>query len=172
MSVMSPAYSLGSINSTVTPRRSKAAIAPEMLSSVDFGIRLITAGFVSEDRARIASLTATTLEQAIDAGLFTRAEWDAGALCQRAVDILVYALDQHRLDGPAINALLEGREGAGAALYYYLAHAVLVASAIAATRGARQRACRQLWCRHLYVDEAQVGGGISAGAPAWVLSVS
>lgn len=171
MSVMTPAYSLGSINPTVASRRSRAAIAPEMLSSVDFGMRLITAGFVCDDRARIASLTETTLEQAIGAGLFTRAEWDAGDLSQRAVDILVYALDQHRLDGPAINALLEGREGAGAALYYYLAHAVLVASAIAATRGARQRACRQLWCRHLQVDDAHGGSGISAGAPAWVQSV-
>lgn len=150
-------------------RRSKAAIAPELLFLSDFGVRLIRAGFIDDDRAELVSLIEVLLDRAVGEGVFERAAWDAGRLNQEAVDALVYALDRHRLNESAIDALLKDEREAGAALYHFLAHCVLVACAIAASRGARRMTCRQLWCRHLVVAPGEPGQqtAISAAAPDW-----
>lgn len=149
----------------------KASIAPEMLSVVDFGLRLITAGFGAADRDRIVAMASLMLQRAIEAGDFTRAAWDAGALSQASIDALVSRLDQHRLDRAAIDALLRHHNGAGAALYAYLAHTVLVASAIAASRTARRPGARQIWRRHLLTGSSDGQARlISSAAPAWAVA--
>ena len=71
----------------------------------------------------------------------------------------------------AIAALLGNQSGAGATLYAFLAHTVLVASAIAATRSARRPGARQLWRRHLLTGSSDGQANlISSAAPAWVVA--